>query len=210
MFLNEVKDLTKGWLNHAGATDEIFQHSTAQEFYRFFFYFIPFNAQYTAIARYLKKHKNTELNLINGDNISDGTSAVAGVREFLSGLDSEQKPLASFDDVVVSRGREEGQNAVSTLATLIGVGNFHIHVSYDGRVKHDKDDELVEMLKSENSAERVKGVLTVIYQVRCNMFHGKKLLLPTQQDLLIPINDLLKVLTEKLQLELDNLGSESI
>lgn len=209
MLLSEVKGLTQGWLDHAAATDQEFQNSTIQEFHRFFFYFVPFNAQYTAIARYLKTCKKTKLKLFKGDNVRDSASATEGVQEFLTGLDPEQKHLALFDNVVVSRGREEGQNAVSTLATLIK-DTYNIHVRYDGTVKHDKDDELVVMLKSEDRAQRVEGVLTVMYQVRCNMFHGQKRLMATQEDLLIPINDLLKVLTEKLQLEFDNLDSESI
>jgi hypothetical protein len=42
------------------------------------------------------------------------------------------------------------------------------------------------------------GILEVIYKVRCNLFHGSKLFEPSQKEILIPLNLLLKGIIEKI------------
>ena len=54
------------------------------------------------------------------------------------------------------------------------------------------------MLNSSSADERARAILQIIYQVRCNMFHGRKSVNPVQKQLLIPLTVLLEKIIGKL------------
>jgi hypothetical protein len=50
-----------------------------------------------------------------------------------------------------------------------------------------KDQELLSKLDSNNCNDQISGILEFIYQIRCNMFHGRKGYEPVQELLLEPV-----------------------
>lgn len=50
----------------------------------------------------------------------------------------------------------------------------------------------------ENRKDKLKGVLKLLYKVRCNMFHGDKVYIPKQLELIRPLNHILDILNATL------------
>jgi hypothetical protein len=62
----------------------------------------------------------------------------------------------------------------------------------------------LQALSSSNAHHRAEAILKIIYQVRCNMFHGRKSVEPIQKQLLLPLIVLLEKIIEKLYQKLDS------
>ncbi len=67
----------------------------------------------------------------------------------------------------------------SKIIELIQDGEFYLK---DERI----DAELVKKVSSSNHEEKTKGILEIIYFVRCNLFHGQKSFTEDQKRLLLP------------------------
>jgi hypothetical protein len=73
-----------------------------------------------------------------------------------------------------------------------------------GEKNEAKDQALLQSLQSSSPDERAKAVLQFIYQVRCNLFHGRKGVDPVQKELLIPLANLLEKIIKLIYDKLDS------
>ena len=73
-----------------------------------------------------------------------------------------------------------------------------------GEPQENEDQKLLQALSSSNAHHRAEAILKIIYQVRCNMFHGRKSVEPIQKQLLLPLIVLLEKIIEKLYQKLDS------
>jgi len=90
------------------------------------------------------------------------------------------------------------QEDLGALASLIAPdGGFFVTVSRKtGAPDSSRDRELHGLLTSQSASERVEGLLEFLYQVRCNMFHGRKNFEHDQLRILRPCSRLLRNVIE--------------
>lgn len=80
---------------------------------------------------------------------------------------------------------------IRVIAKLIEEERFYIKLSSpNGDRQRDKDLALLKELRSSGKC-RLLAVLDVLYSIRCNLFHGHKAFHPVQQELLLPIIEIL-------------------
>ena len=82
---------------------------------------------------------------------------------------------------------------ISTIIELIEHEAFYIKINRDGRQRNE-DLKILADLKSNNPTRKAKGVLQVIYYVRCNIFHGHKDFQEYHRTLVEPLTRILSVL----------------
>jgi|GEM_PF-6365448 hypothetical protein len=90
------------------------------------------------------------------------------------------------------------QCEIDEITNLLKTGQFYV-------VEDDRDEnvKLIRKLESVNDInQRASGILEVIYGVRCNLFHGKKLFQPSQEKILSPLNSLLEGIIKKIYAKL--------
>lgn len=110
--------------------------------------------------------------------------------------------LTSTDLMRSLETTEATKQAIDQLKILMNKqSSFHFWIYLDpvfGERQEDKDEKLIKMLNSSSTDERARAILQLIYQVRCNMFHGRKSVAPVQKQLLIPLTVLLEKIIDKL------------
>jgi hypothetical protein len=89
------------------------------------------------------------------------------------------------------------QNDINALIGLIQQQRFYIKLNYGARQRNE-DLKILLKLRSTNNAQKAVGILEVIYNVRCNLFHGHKDMIEPQRSLLSPLVNILKVLNTQL------------
>lgn len=96
--------------------------------------------------------------------------------------------------------QNEAAQIISDLATDINIfkqiiksERFYIDLYY-GKPQKAKDLELLHGLNSSDNFEQLKSLLLILYNLRCNLFHGEKGYYPDQTEILKPsINCLTKI-----------------
>jgi hypothetical protein len=96
--------------------------------------------------------------------------------------------------------RDKSAQIISDLATettilkqIIESERFYIDLYY-GKPQKAKDLELLHGLISRDTFEQLKSLLLILYNLRCNLFHGEKGYYPDQTEILKPsINCLTKI-----------------
>jgi len=99
------------------------------------------------------------------------------------------------DDIKLCR---DFQDKIDEITNLLKTGQFYV-------VEDDRDEngKIIRKLESVNDInQRASGILEVIYGVRCNLFHGKKLFQPSQEKILSPLNSLLEGIIKKIYAKL--------
>jgi hypothetical protein len=199
MALNpEFKSLCERWRAKAQQYDAEDAH---QLFDKFFSLYVVYNALYAETAAYLHRKASSEGKeeyKLDDDSFPDKKAATKYVLDLLTStslMQSLEKTKAT-------------KQAIDQLKTLISKQNsLHFWISLDpvfGEPQEDKDKELIKMLNSSSTDERARAVLQLIYQVRCNMFHGRKSVSPVQKQLLIPLTVLLEKIIDKLYRKLES------
>jgi hypothetical protein len=96
------------------------------------------------------------------------------------------------DDILQNRAC---QRAVDRLVQLIQEGHFYLHENYKtGKPNLRKDEKLAQ--KAEEYEPR--AILELIYQARCNLFHGAKAFEERQRVLLDNMSTILEFVTSKI------------
>jgi len=160
-------------------------------FDRFFSLFVAYNTLYSEITIMLEKknmHKGT------GDRVSATKNMPIYIGQAI--LFDKLKNLSDDIDKIVN---------------LIKNGTFYISTTRNNitpdTVKDNKYMNNIENINSsQNLANKTKfneAVLSLIYGVRCNIFHGKKDLQSKQIDLLVPMNNILEMIIKELLLNDD-------
>lgn len=89
---------------------------------------------------------------------------------------------------------QECKDAVSTLVNLIETGRFYFHDDPNtGHPDRTRDLNLAQASKTYDP----KAILSIIYQARCNMFHGEKAFVESQRQVLPCLITLLEFITLK-------------
>ncbi len=79
-------------------------------------------------------------------------------------------------------------------------GNFYFHEDYaTGLPDINRDRDLIEAAQKYEP----RAILELIYQARCNLFHGEKELISEQRPLLESMSDFLKYLNDQLLIKLE-------
>jgi len=203
MTLNsEFESLCQRWLEKAQRYDT---EDTDQLFDKFFSLYVAYNALYAETAAYLHRkaiHEDKKAHKLDGGNFPDRQAATKYVFELLG----SKSLMESLEETEATR------KAINQLKTLIkGQSSAPFWICLDpvsGDPQENKERKLIKMLNStSNDDERAEAILQIIYQVRCNMFHGRKNADPVQRQLLVPLTVILEKIIDKLYQKLENASS---
>jgi len=147
---------------------------------KYFTLYVVFNALYVEAGRDLSG---------SDEGFSDKRGAIETVKQTIGAK-------ALIQELNSNEGTKE---AIKDLTAIMEHKPFYICLdSRTGEPLPDKDEELLEQLKSSNSGEKALGLLNLNYQVRCNLFHGRKGLELNQRQLFIPLITILDALVDAL------------
>lgn len=151
------KEFFDGWLQKSETYNE---QETAGAFDKFFTLFVLFNALYNeATDRLLIENKITKTK----KDIGDRNGATKNTILFIGA-----------DNLYLSLKNKCG-NEIDKVAGLIEDKTFYFHMEKGTTVPDNKkDQECVDGIRSGNKQKYCDGILQLIYQTRCNMFHGSK------------------------------------
>jgi hypothetical protein len=190
MLSNELIIFCNRWLEKAS---KYTNDTTEDVFDKFFSLFVPYNAIYFDVTLEL-----IENGKIGKKRTGDRVSAVKNIPVYIGQDVLSQKLLDMSDDI-------------NKILDLIKNKTFHISTKKDNTTTNtDADKELVDNIeifllehKKKDQQKFNEAVLSLIYGTRCNMFHGKKELFDKQIELLVPMNNILKVIIQDLLLKID-------
>lgn len=130
----------------------------------------------------IEKANNKNLN-----RISDYEKSTTFVRDFIG------------TDFIMEKFQDDNRNEdIKSISDLINNKVFHINLK-DGVGQEEFDKQLSENLMNEiDNSIKVKAVLSVIYNVRCNLVHGFKNIEEHQRLLLEPVQNLLRTIVDTL------------
>ena len=125
---------------------------------RFFTLFVAYNALYTQATNQLLNRS-----VIEERDISERRSAT----EFVVEITGASRLRAHI--------RQHSQDSVAALLKALEIDGHHVCIGRrTGLPDADKERELIAQIKSHDDRAHALALLTVIYQIRCNMFHGHK------------------------------------
>ncbi len=187
MLNDDLKHFCNRWIEKA---DNYTHDLTEDVFDRFFSLYVAYNAIYFEATIQLIEKKQ-----IGKNRTGDRVSAVKNIPVYIGQNTLSRKLLDMSDDI-------------NTIINLIKNGTFYISTKKDNVTPDpDIDKNLIRDIeaflsdsKTKNQQKFNEAMLTFIYEVRCNMFHGKKGFDPIQKQLLIPMNRILKVIIQDLLL----------
>lgn len=182
--IDSLRHFIERWLSKANCTLE---QSDSPFVDRFVFTYISFNALYTAAA-----------------NIADGRAQAISSWSYLKGgpprrsfrrypTELKRATQLVIEKIGVQRVGAilaEVQAATEQLCACIDSGEFYLHETADGAPDNEKDRQLT--LKARNGDGI--SLLTIVYFLRCNLFHGSKTLMPSQAAPLSAATEVLQAL----------------
>lgn len=163
----QLEDFCDRWLAKARRYDET---NLSDCFDKFTTHFILFNAIYNEVG--FRMRQTSYPKRMNKDwkkyallkpfaPLPDKALATKYVVEYY-GTDALRKSIAENEDC---------QAALNTLVDLIETEQFYFHLDYDtGQPDWRKDKDLARKYTVNDS----RAILELIYQARCNLFHGQK------------------------------------
>lgn len=184
----QLQEFCRRWMLKA---DEAEGDNIKNMFDKFFSLFVVYNRLYVEATLIL--NNQGDLNLNPDSSFPDKNASTAyllqyyGCRELKNQLETKNYYTEHFN----------------SLKNIIQNRLFNVCLNpVTGNSNREKDLLLLSNLNSNNCNEQMLGVLEFIYQVRCNMFHGRKGYEPVQELLLEPtlffLNEITNLLFEKL------------
>ncbi len=181
MLSNELKSFCNRWLKKANKYSD---NKTEDVFDKFFSLYIAYNTIYFEATIQLIENKQIGMN-----RTGDRVSATKNIPVYI-GQDILSKKLLDMSD------------DINKIIDLIKNGTFYISTKKDnatpdtGMDKHLIGDIEIFLSKGKKKDQKKfnEAVLTFIYDVRCNMFHGKKGFDTIQKNLLKPVNKILTMI----------------
>jgi len=190
--MKELTSFCERWIAKSNGYNE---ENTEEVFDKFFSLFVTYNAIYFNATLYLIKHGR-----IGKKRTGDKVSATNNMSDFIGTNELYAKLISLKSDV-------------EAIIAEVEDNRFYISTEKDNITPNKAEDlRLGEKIKNKfnltNAKEKRKfniALLTLIYGVRCNMFHGKKGIDPLQKDILNPMNNILKTIIDDL-IERDKLS----
>ena len=178
--MSELKRHCERWIKKSDGYDE---GETVYVFDKFFTLFVTYNSIYFNATIYLISQGK-----IGKNRTGDKDSATKNMNDFIGTKELYNK-LVSLESEVVK------------ILDCIG-SPFYISTERDNITPDVEEDErLVNNIKNKFNLSNVNeqrkfniSLLTLIYGVRCNMFHGKKRLSSLQDNILKPMNKILETI----------------
>lgn len=196
MALNQqFKDLCERWREKAKMYNN--ESNISEIFDKFFSLYVVYNALYAQAYSYLGEKSRSR-----GE---DGYKKAKGkFPDEEAATNSIIEIIGSSKFVDILENNETTRLALNQLRTVMDSNNFSIcldPVSGYPRPESDKklnDKKLLKSLNARGSNEKGNAILQVIYQIRCNMFHGRKGIDPIQKELLLPVITILEKVVDEL------------
>jgi hypothetical protein len=186
---NEFADFCDRWLEKAKGYDDT---DLGQCFDKFTSLYVVYNALYVETAVHLHRRARREGRedfKLEGEQFPDLKAATDYVPNFL-------RAKSLVDSI---ENNPKTKQAVEWLKSIMEEGYFRISLDpVWGKPVTEKDDKLRQGLRSDRSDEKIRTILRIVYEVRCNLFHGRKGLEPVQKELLIPLMTILEGVIELL------------
>jgi hypothetical protein len=128
----------------------------------------------------------------NRNRIGDYEKATIFVRDFIG------------SDLIIEKLKADNRiDDIKAVSNLIDNKIFHINLK-DGVGQEKFDKQLSEnLMNNKDNSIRAKAILSVIYNVRCNLVHGYKNLEEHQRMLLEPVKNLLQTIVNTLKYRLN-------
>lgn len=169
-----IIDFCSGWLSKADTYDNT---SLNGVFDRYFTLFVTYNALYNHVTRQL-----AESGKLSKKQHGDKNSATQNMVTFY-GADN-------LYDII--QGREE---CLRSIVSRLKHNGFYLHSKKsDGSPDYERDDILKKDICSTRKQASALATLVLLYQLRCNLFHGEKEYHMNQIDILGPANILLHMI----------------
>lgn len=177
-----------------------------QVFDEFIALFIVYNFLYVEAYQCMQRENSPEVSKNKTQRFPDEKAATSYIIEFLDGA-KKSCEIMQLDENYLNDDFKKLQELINRDrdGLIIQKRPFQFNIClnpFTGEADLKADKELADKLLGRNQHERALAVLKVIYQVRCNLFHGRKgLNTPnfgdvTQISLLQPLCNILRNLVE--------------
>lgn len=169
-------DFYNRWMQKAAGYNQDFAADVIDSYTS---YFIVYNALYESGNDLLKPERK-----FNGDH----SKAVNVIQQF------------AVENLIAIISSPKIVKQIKILSEVI-ISHFKICFR-NGIYSFEDDENLKKLLQSENSNEKLNSILEALYQIRCNIFHGRKDVQLYQRLLLKPCIKILKLFNEHLYSEI--------
>lgn len=112
--------------------------------------------------------------------------------------------FSSAEDIIERLKVNGNLSDIDAICELIRNEKFNINLA-NGASERDVDIQLTQNLDNDQSEIKAKAILSTIYNVRCNMYHGEKHFREHQRMLLEP---LIRILETFVELQIEKLKEE--
>ena len=162
------------------------QNSILDAVDRFTTQYIVFNRLYTEAGKVMIAQQRVSPPRKPYAPLPDRESATTHIVNYLGGGPALKQEIINTP---------KWQRAVDKIVAATHNGHFYFHEDYaTGEPDTDRDEKLI----AEASRYQPKAILELIYQARCNLFHGEKELSGEQRKLLNGMSDFLFCLSKEI------------
>jgi hypothetical protein len=168
--------LEQFYYNWLGKADTYSENTLADQFDKFISLYVVFNALYIEVIDALKQSGEAL-----PKDYKDKKAATDYIAQFLKSKFYIQTLLSD----------ELSRDNLDKIIDIIEHNRFHIILEL-GVPLRNYDLELLSFLRSKSSQEKAKAILSMLYHIRCNIFHGQKGFEEEQRELLEPATHLLR------------------
>lgn len=187
----QLQEFCQRWIDKSNDIDG---NDLRDLFDKFFSLYVAYNRLYVEATHILNHRGN--LNIDANDSFPDKNAATSYILQYFG--------CRRLKNILEENG--DYTQHLNSLKNILRNNIFNVCLNpLTGNSIPQKDQELLSKLDSNNCNDQVSGILEFIYQVRCNMFHGRKGYEPVQEILLEPVlyflNKIVLALFNKLQNE---------
>lgn len=177
MIPEQLRRFYNSWLAKADAYSN---DTLAGQFDKFSSLYVLFNALYMEVANTLR---------------AAGQQIPVDYKDKKAATDYVAQYLKSKFYIESLLNDETSLNSLTSICDIIENHRFNIILEL-GTSRRNLDLELLGYLRSKNSQEKAKSILSTLYHIRCNLFHGQKEFEERQMTLLTPAIHLLRKTVE--------------
>lgn len=169
----ELKDFYDRWVIKCNS----YEDSLSDLFDKYFSLFVIYNRLYNEITAIFEN--NGTLDILREDGSID--KKPKRVRDNKAATVCVAKYLSENENTVISTLYDE----IAAFTEILQKGSFNI-VLYNGIPQKERDKNLLKNLENSNNYLNLLGLLGILYNLRCNLFHGQKQFSEIQKMVMIP------------------------